>query len=498
MATIKIVFPTPTDNISDSADLDILLYNGTLGSEVLFETILKDDIRKSIVGSNIEITGIEITEAVEYNFSAKARDEAGNLSVNFSPITTHEVSLDIDSLMNLINLQSDNVDKFTIIPTDKVSVWTEQNGTTTWNQATDANRPLRSNGIVFDQTNDFLARSSDLTATDYSFYCVVRYLAVNTGTTGNRALFSNLAATDWIGFQNGYIMTLNTASVLKRTISSGYKGNRHIVLGVRKSGNNFTFTINDRVCIQSEHSTVANTIFGRINGIAGFPQFFANMNVKSFCLSSTVFSDVQHRQITDYLYNRYNLSSNTTADNVIAFGDSNTVGILSTSYVNSLASSLGLAHLNLGIAGTVFVNTTGQTNNGYDRYEKQIVTKPYTDYISITYSGTNDILYGIPASVYGTQMNSMIADLISKGYNPARICISSPAYQRSGGNAAELDNYRSQIVSIALTHGIKYFDLLQAMRDGGGDALLNSGDNVHLNNTGQTLWANGVYAAFTS
>ena len=52
MATIKIVFPTPTDNISASADLDILIYNGTLGSEVLFETILKDDIRKSIVGSN--------------------------------------------------------------------------------------------------------------------------------------------------------------------------------------------------------------------------------------------------------------------------------------------------------------------------------------------------------------------------------------------------------------------------------------------------------------
>lgn len=91
MATIKIVFPTPTDNISASADLDILIYNGTLGSEVLFETILKDDIRKSIVGSNIEITGIAVTDGTTYNFSAKARDEAGNLSVAFSPITVHNV-----------------------------------------------------------------------------------------------------------------------------------------------------------------------------------------------------------------------------------------------------------------------------------------------------------------------------------------------------------------------------------------------------------------------
>lgn len=91
MATIKIVFPTPTDNISDSADLDILIYNGALGSEVLFETILKDDIRKSIVGSNIEITGVAVSSGTTYNFSAKARDEAGNLSVAFSPITVHAV-----------------------------------------------------------------------------------------------------------------------------------------------------------------------------------------------------------------------------------------------------------------------------------------------------------------------------------------------------------------------------------------------------------------------
>lgn len=103
MATIKIVFPTPTDNISASADLDILIYNGTLGSEVLFETILKGDVRKSIVGSNIEITGVSVTAGTTYNFSAKARDEAGNLSVAFSPITVHAVPAAAYVMLNNIN-----------------------------------------------------------------------------------------------------------------------------------------------------------------------------------------------------------------------------------------------------------------------------------------------------------------------------------------------------------------------------------------------------------
>jgi hypothetical protein len=94
MPTIKITFPTPTDNVTSSSNLDILLYNGLSGSQNLFATILKNDVRKSIVGANIEITGIVVDASTTYNFSAKAVDEAGNLSANFSPVTVHIVPAD--------------------------------------------------------------------------------------------------------------------------------------------------------------------------------------------------------------------------------------------------------------------------------------------------------------------------------------------------------------------------------------------------------------------
>lgn len=401
----------------------------------------------------------------------------------------------LDSLMNLINLQSDNVGKFTIIPTNKVSVWTGQDNVTTWNQGTDANRPLLTDGVVFDGSNDFLARTSDITATDYSFYCVVRYLGVNTGTVANKSLFSSNTANDWLGFNVNYNITLNVSASSRRIFLAGVKGNRHVVLGMRKTGNNFVFTVNDRVCLQTGSVATASTLFGRLGNLVNYAGFNANMNLKSFCLSSTVYSDVHHQQIVDYLYNRYNLSSNTVADTVIGFGDSNTFGQGTTSYLVELSSQMNLAHLNLGISGTLFVNTTGQTNNGYSRYASQIITKPYTDYVVIQY-GTNDILSGQPASTYEIQMNAMVADLIAKGYNASRICLCSNPYQVGGQNATLLNEYRTKILSIATTHGTKYFDLLQSTRDNGGNSLLS--DPVHLNAAGMTLWANGVYAAFTS
>lgn len=407
----------------------------------------------------------------------------------------------LNSLMDLINLQSNDVGKFTIIPTNKVSVWTEQNGSTTWTQGSDANRPLldATTGVTFDATNDTLLRASDITATDYSLYVVVRYLAVNTGTSGNRALFAGLSTSDWLGFQNGYVLTLNAGGALKRTIKSGYKGNRFIVFAIRKSGNTLNFSINDRECVQSGTLTaVTSTLFGRINGIQGFTTFFSNMGIKAFCLSSSVFDNTTHKKIVDKLYNDYNLNSNTTADNIIGFGDSNTVGTGSTSYIQALANSLSLAYLNLGVSGTLFTNVTSQANNGYDRYQVQVVTKPFTDYISITYSGTNDILAGISASIYATQMSSMVSSLLAQGYNATRICICSPAYQRSNANSTNLDAYRNEIVTIKNTYGIKYFDLLQWMRDNGGDSLLVTADNIHLNQTGQNGWSTGIYNALTT
>jgi lysophospholipase L1-like esterase len=399
-----------------------------------------------------------------------------------------------EKLMDLINLQSNNVANFTIVAPNKVSAWIDSNNSSTWTQGTDANRPLLSDGVIFDGANDTLIKAVEVSANDYSFYCVVRYLGTNTGAVANLSLFSANSATDWFGFQTNYNIGVNTSAASRRLAVAGYKGNRFIVLGVRKLGNTFTFTINDRVCLQTGAAAVATTLFGRLGSLVGFG-FHPNINIKAFCLSSTVFNNTEHQSIVNSLYNLYSLGSLTSADNVCGFGDSNTTGQGATSYLVGLSTQMGLAHLNLGIAGTLFVNSTAAVNNGYDRYQAQIVTKPYTDYIVIQY-GTNDILSFLPVGTFETQMNTMVGSLISQGYNPDRICMCSVPYQSSGANAAALNLYRTAIVNISTTHGTKYFDLLQAMRDGGGNSLL--ADAVHLNASGMTIWQNGVYTAFTS
>jgi lysophospholipase L1-like esterase len=396
--------------------------------------------------------------------------------------------------MDLINLQSIDADKFTIVSPNKVSVWAENNGTQ-WSQATDANRPLLNDGIIFDGSNDALARSAEVSANDYSLYCVFRILETNNGAIANKSLFAALSSTNWLGIQPSYNMSVNVSGASRRLVTTGYKGNRFVVLGIRKSGNNFTFSINDRVCLQSGTNAVTNTLFGRLASISGFGAFSLNVNIKSFCLSSQVLSDVVHKKVVDTLYNQYNLSSNISADNVCGFGDSNTTGQGATSYLVALSTSMNLAHLNLGISGTMFQNTTGQANNGYSRYQSQLVSKPFTDYVVVQY-GTNDILTGQSASIFETQLNAMIGDLISQGYNPSRICLCSNPYQVSNQNSALLDDYRTRILNVATAHGTKYFDLLQDTRDNGGNSLLV--DAVHLNATGQTRWTNGVYTAFTT
>ena len=401
---------------------------------------------------------------------------------------------DLMNFMDLINLQSDDASKFTIVPTNKVSVWKEENNTE-WTQSTDANRPLLVDGVVFDGVNDTVIRNSDLSANDYSFYCVFKFIGSNTGALANRVLFASKTANDWLGIGANYKLQLNVATVTLRSIIAGYKGNRAIVFGMRKSGNNFTFTINDRVCIQSGSNAIESTLFGRIGSLANFSMFNSNINLKSFCLSSTVLTDAQNKEVVDYLYERYSLSSDTTTDNICGFGDSNTFGISVTPYLVGLSAQMNLAHLNLGIPGTVFVNSTAQLNNGYDRYQKQLVTKPYTDYIVVQY-GTNDVLAGLPVELFETQMSAMISDLITKGYNPSKICLCSNPYQKTNANATLLNSYRTAILSIATLKGTKYFDLLQDMRDNGGDSLLN--DPVHLSQDAHLRWQNGVYNAFNS
>lgn len=401
----------------------------------------------------------------------------------------------IDSVMNVINLKSENDCDFTIVDNNKVSAWKDRATPNVWEQLTTANQPTFSDGVVFDGSNDILTLPQNITLTNYSFYAVVQYLGVNNGSTGNRALIAGLTTRDWFGFGNNFTFTVNTNSSAKRTATLGYKGNRPVIICVRKLGDTFTFTINDRVCRQSGTLTVPNTVFGRIGGISGLSGFNPNMRIKAIYVTDNVLSDVNHKQIVDSLYVKYNLQSNITEDVIFGFGDSNTVGVGTPSYLINLASRMNLAHCNLGISGTRFTNVIPQVNNGYDRMYSQIATKPYTDYVSVLY-GTNDIASNVSPDVFYNQLNEKISGLIAQGYDPNRICLSSCPYQKDGQNALLLDAYAEKIQLVATNNGTKYFDLLSATRAVGNACLTATvSDKVHLNALGQSILENGVYNA---
>jgi len=200
----------------------------------------------------------------------------------------------------------------------------------------------------------------------------------------------------------------------------------------------------------------------------------------------------QHGTIAATTNNRASLGP---ATRVCGFGDSNMV-LGDVFFLEALASDLGVDALQLGISGSLLTNLAGTpATSGIERYESQLIITPYTDYVVIQY-GTNDIANSISAANYTIQLEEIVSALISIGYSPSRICLCSIPYWAGGAVSSTLDAYRTVILNIATTYGTRYFDLLQWMRDNGGNSLLT--DTVHLNSTGQAGWKVGVYLAFTT
>jgi len=394
--------------------------------------------------------------------------------------------------MDIANLHSVDTSQFTLVST-KISSWDD--AISAWTQGTDANRPTLTSGVpIFDGSNDQLIRASEISATTFSLYLVFK----DTGAVGKIFLGAQTASDYFIhnAPAGAYdAIGMNVGGANKQTWIAGITGNRYSILSIRRNGNTLTAKLNDRTLLQKT-STFAGqaTLIARLMSYNGAGFFMAG-GVKSLCVSSQYLNDIDNQKVINKLYTDYNLASDNAAECVMGLGDSNTVGTLSTSYLVSLGTSLGVANANLGIIGSFL--TALNSSSGIARYQAQLITRPYTDYVVIQY-GTNDISGSVSSSTYASDLNTMVADLISQGYNPDRICLCSVPYQRSGLNAAALDTYRTEILAIATTYGTKYFDLLQDMRDNGGDSLLNAADNVHLNQTAQDRWTAGVLTALTT
>lgn len=404
-----------------------------------------------------------------------------------APITSSEFNL--NSYMDLINLQSDPTSFFTLTGSRIIS-WAEVGGTL-WTQSVNAARPtLISNIPNFDGSDDTLLRESNIITNNISEYLVIK----NTGPT-SKIINCSLTSSDYLIYNTSYQLSLAAGGVSKITCEAGLGTQRFSVVSIRKNGNVVSMSINDRDLIQRTNTLAGeNIIIGRLMSwtSAGFNP---SGSIKAFCASSQFLSDEINDQIINNLYTRYNLSNDTASFNIAGFGDSNTIGQGTTSYLVNLATSMSLVPLNLGLSGTRLTNVGSTINNGYERYQTQLITKPYSDYIVIQY-GTNDILGGVSASIFSQQYDEIVSSIISQGYSPSRICLCSVPYQASGTNSSSLDSYRTSISNIAISRSTKYFDLLQAMRDSGSEALLS--DTVHLNATAMDIWGRGVFNAFNS
>ena len=394
--------------------------------------------------------------------------------------------------MDIANLHSVDTSQFTLVST-KISAWND--GISSWVQGTDANRPTLTSGVpIFDGSNDQLIRASEISATTFSLYLVFK----DTGAI-TKIFLSAQSASDYFMHEapanlfDG--LTMKVGGATKLTLRAGITGNRYSIFSVRRTGNTFTARLNDRVLIQT-----TNTFAGQPTLIARMMSFVSGGfamagGVKAFCMSSANLSDTVDLQVRNQLYNMYGMASDNAAEWVAGFGDSNTVGMGSVSYLRTLAPLLGVADANVGISGSRCTNW--DATSGINRYQSQLITRPYTDYVVIQY-GTNDINASVSAATYAAALSTIVTGLISAGYTASKICLCSCPYQRSGANATALDNYRTEILAIATANSTKYFDLLQWMRDNGGDSLLVAADNVHLNQTAQNGWSAGVFTALTT
>lgn len=403
---------------------------------------------------------------------------------------------DINPLMDLINLQSDDLSKFTIT-SGKISAWTEENGITQWTQATDSRRPTLVSGVpTFSGANTSLLRASDVSAVNYSLYFIVR----NSGKQDSKAVFSSLASIDyrfnWSDNRNRAVMRYNGTNSWLGYVSA--TGNRDNIIAIRVTGGNtMKVTINDRLITQISSNFSGQSInIGILMGLVSNATWSVNGTLKAFCMSSQQLDDETHSKVVDHLYTRYNLDSNITTDCILAIGDSNTSGSGSVvSYTRPLGVQMGLAISNLGISGAYLTPLGGVVANSIYNRRNLLISRPGTDWIIIA-GGTNDVINSVSADNFYTYYREIISDIITSGHQANKIIMCTPPYQQGNARETELNNYRTKINDIANEFtGVLVYDFLQAIRDNGGDSLML--DSVHVNQTGQNLWQAGLYDLMT-
>lgn len=421
----------------------------------------------------------------------------------FSDNGSGDGSAVIDANMDLLNLQSDKPENFTLV-SNAISQWTDKSLSLNHAaQATSGFRPLYNSGEPkWDGSDDFLTLTNELALSTFSMYIVFKRRVVD--GTG----LALIGAGDGAGGPNNNFFRLDgndtnsiarqmTSNSVDRPPTHNFTNSWRIggeetyqVMSFRRTNGSFVVKINDRtvITISIDGTTPNQLMYFKYIG-STFNSLYFDGNIRAVCISSQNLNDTLDTQIREALYSKYALLS-ASVPKIICLGDSITQGgsvpTSFPSYIDPLATAMGVPYVNLGIAGQL-------ATDGLARYAAQIITRPYTDKIYILF-GANDSTASIPAATFANTIASIAQGLITAGYSPRNICLSSPCYQQSGAQASTLDAYASAVLSKANTLGTRYADILTYMRNNGADTLM--GNGLHPNSSGNTAIATVVNTAF--
>jgi len=226
-------------------------------------------------------------------------------------------------------------------------------------------------------------------------------------------------------------------------------------------------------------------------------------------------------EILEFLYELVVSNGPTTLPRVstlVTFGDSITSGVAATlvanRWANRLAADLGATLTNAGIGGTVLqnsfdVNGSPRSSNGRNRYVSALLGANKRDLVVIAY-GLNDARYTAAPSTfnvveYQNDYREIMFGLIAGGYSRDRIVIVSPHYITdvglttgsagfTGQTRIGYESFVTATRNVAREFGCYYADTYSAMRDGGGENLIDT-DGIHPLDTGHLLIYNTIRKA---
>lgn len=423
-----------------------------------------------------------------------------SILINNSLIVNTDV---ISSNMDLLNLQSDNINNF-INVSNTISQWTDQSPSLNHaTQSTSGFRPLYNSGEPkWDGSDDFLTLTNELALSTFSMYIVFKrrivdgtalaLIGAGNGAGGANNNFFRLDGSDTSGTARQ--MTSNSVD---RPPTHNFTNSWRIggeetyqVMSFRRTNGSFTVKINDRtvITISLDGSAPNQLMYFKYLG-STFNSLYYDGNIRAICVSSQNLNNSIDNQIIKSLSDRYSLFTS-SIPKIVCIGDSITQGgsveTSFPSYIDPLATLLGIPYVNLGIAG----QTSAQ---GLARASSQIITRPYTDKILILF-GANDINASVSASDCADNIAAIAQLVINAGYPARNVCLCSPTYQQSNAHSTEIISYRTEIFNRADILGTRKCDFYTDMMNNGADSLM--GDGLHPNHSGNVVMANSAYNSY--